>query len=210
MPAGISHAAGVLGEIWQNDSAATNASIVPSGAPDAEFYSSGINYDSGVSGYSPKLFLDAPSFFNLSGNFNPTGSLDNTFIRVTGQVYLNAGVNAFSVPHDDGTTLDIAGIGLVLDQPGPTSAVTNQFNVTAPSAGLYDFTLQGSVAQFAGQNGTFQQQAGETVTRGDRRRRELEARSSSPPLACLLLECLATSGGNWWSNVGRFNDAVIH
>jgi hypothetical protein len=68
----------------------------------------------------------------------------------------------------------------------------------------------GSVAGSAGQNGTFQQQAGESVTRGDRRRRDLEARSSSPPLAGLLLECLATSGGNWWSDVGRFNVAVIH
>jgi len=45
-----------------------------------------------------------------------------------------------------------------------------------------------------GQNGAFQQQAGESVTRGDRRRRELEARSSSPPLARLLPESLAASG----------------
>ena len=44
----------------------------------------------------------------------------------------------------------------------------------------------------------FQQQAGESVTRGDRRRRELEARSPSPPLACLLLESFAASGGKWW------------
>ena len=84
-PAWVSHAAGLLGEIWQNDSAATNASIVPSGAPDAEFYSSGLNYDSRVSGYTPKLFLNDASFFNAAVGFNPTGTLDNTFIRFTGR-----------------------------------------------------------------------------------------------------------------------------
>ncbi len=51
---------------------------------------------------------------------------------------------------------------------------------------LYIF---GSVAKSVGQNGTSQGQAGESVTRGDRRRRELEARSSSPPLARLPLRC---------------------
>jgi hypothetical protein len=68
----------------------------------------------------------------------------------------------------------------------------------------------GSVAEFVGQNGAFRQQAGESVTRGDRRRRELEARSSSPPLACLLPECLAASGGNQWSDAGGLNHAVTH
>ena len=141
MPVWISHAAGVLGEMWQNVSTATNASIVPSGAPDAEFYSAGISYDSRITGYTPNLFLGNPGFFNSSQTFDPTGSFDNTYIRFTGQTYLNAGVNTFLVPHDDGVTLKIAGIGLILDQPGPTSPVSNTFDVTAPSAGLYDFTL---------------------------------------------------------------------
>jgi len=57
-----------------------------------------------------------------------------------------------------------------------------------------------------GQNGAPQQQAGESVTRSDRRRRELEAHSSSPPLARLLLGSLAAYGGIWWSDVC----AVIH
>jgi len=48
-----------------------------------------------------------------------------------------------------------------------------------------------------GENGAFQQQASESVTRGDRRRRELEARSSSPPLARLLPESLSAFGGDW-------------
>ena len=52
------------------------------------------------------------------------------------------------------------------------------------------------MAEFVGQNGAFQQQAGESVTRGDRRRRELEARSSSPPLARLLLESWPPPAGS--------------
>jgi hypothetical protein len=141
MPVWNSHAAGVLAEVWQNVPTATNASIIPSGAPDAAFYSPGINYDSRVTGYTPNLFLNNPGFFNTSATFDPTGSLDSTFIRFTGQTYLNAGANTFLLPHDDGVTLNIAGIGLVLDQPGPTSPIDTTFDVTAPSAGLYDFTL---------------------------------------------------------------------
>ncbi len=68
----------------------------------------------------------------------------------------------------------------------------------------------GCMAEFVGQNGAFQQQAGESVTRGDRRRRELEARSSSPPLACLLLKCWTASGGKWWSDVGELIGVVTH
>ena len=141
MPLWTSHAAGVLAEVWQNVATATNASIIPSGPPDAEFYSAGINYDSRVTGYTPNLFLNNPAFFNTSGAFDPSGSLDNTFIRFTGQTFLNAGVNTFLVPHDDGVVLNITGIGLVFDQPGPTSPVLTTFDVTAPSDGLYDFTL---------------------------------------------------------------------
>jgi hypothetical protein len=44
---------------------------------------------------------------------------------------------------------------------------------------------------------------------GDRRRRELEARKPSPPLACLLLESLSASGGEWWVNVEGALDAAI-
>ena len=60
---------------------------------------------------------------------------------------------------------------------------------------LLALTLSGSSAEFVGQNGASQQQAGESVTRGDRRRRELWLKSSSPPLARLLLGCLTAFGG---------------
>lgn len=49
--------------------------------------------------------------------------------------------------------------------------------------------LCGCIAKSVGQNGTSPGQAGESVTRGDRRRRELEARRPSPPLACLPWRC---------------------
>ena len=67
--------------------------------------------------------------------------LNDTYFLFTGQTYLNAGANSFVVPHDDGLQLFIAGIGLVVDQPGPTAPVNTPFTVTAPTAGLYDFTL---------------------------------------------------------------------
>ena len=70
--------------------------------------------------------------------------------------------------------------------------------------------ISGSVAEFVGQNGAFQQHAGESVRRGDRRSHELGLEGSSPPLACLLLESLAASGGNQWSDAGAFNHTIIH
>ncbi len=99
-------------------------------------------------------FTDAP--VNDSNNFtvgaflnNPAGlspavagaTLNNTYFLFTGSTYLNAGANSFVVPHDDGLQLDIAGIGRVIDQPGPTSEVDTPFTVNAPTAGLYSFKL---------------------------------------------------------------------
>lgn len=99
-------------------------------------------------------FTNAPS--NDSTNFsigaflnNPAGldpavanaTLNNSYFLFTGSTYLNAGVNSFVIPHDDGLQLFIDGIGLVVDEPGPTAPVDTPFDVIAPSAGLYNFTL---------------------------------------------------------------------
>lgn len=100
-------------------------------------------------------FTDAPG--NDSTNFtvgqflnNPAGlpaavanaTLNNTYFLFTGSTYLNAGANSFVIPHDDGLQLSLGGgIGLVVDEPGPTAPVNTPFNVNAPSAGFYDFTL---------------------------------------------------------------------
>jgi hypothetical protein len=140
--AGTSHAV-ILGEIWQNVPASGNdASIVPAGSPDAKFNPSAISYDSRVTGYTPALFLNSPTFFDISGSFNPNATLNNSFIRFTGATFLNAGVNSFIVPHDDGLVLTLdGGIGTVLSQPGPTAPIFTPFNITAPSDGLYNFVL---------------------------------------------------------------------
>jgi len=75
-------------------------------------------------------------------NGGAAASLNNTFTQLTGQAFLNAGNNSFVVAHDDGVVLSFdGGIGTVVNQPGPTSPVTTPFNVNAPSAGLYNFTL---------------------------------------------------------------------
>jgi hypothetical protein len=137
-------AASILGELWQNVPASgADASIVPAGAPDAMFYTSAIDFDSSVTGYTPAQFLNNPTFFNTSGSFDPNASFNDVFIRFTGQTYLNAGANNFVVPHDDGLTLTMGGgIGVVVFEPGPTAPVDTPFTVNAPAAGLYDFTLQ--------------------------------------------------------------------
>jgi len=101
-------------------------------------------------------FTDAPG--NDSNTFtigdflnNPAGlsstvanlKLNDTYFLFTGSTFLNAGMNSFVVPHDDGLQLNFPGLtpSLVIDQPGPTSPVDTPFNVNAPVAGLYSFQL---------------------------------------------------------------------
>jgi hypothetical protein len=101
-------------------------------------------------------FTDSPG--NDSTNFtigaflnNPAGlsasvanlTLNNTYFLFTGTTFLNAGMNSFVVPHDDGLQLNFPGLtpSLVIDQPGPTSEQDTPFNVNAPTAGQYAFQL---------------------------------------------------------------------
>jgi hypothetical protein len=133
----------VHGCIWMNVPASgANASIIPAGNPDAQFASSGINYFSPPAAFTPNGFLNSPTFTDTSALFDPNGSIANIFVMLTGQLFLNAGANAFAIGHDDGVVLSIAGIGTVVNQPGPTGFVSTPFTVMAPSAGLYNFTLQ--------------------------------------------------------------------
>ena len=67
------------------------------------------------------------------------------------------------------------------DQSHLPSACEPSWSATIPKFG--------SVAQFVGQNGTSRSQAAESVTRGDRRRREIKLESPSPPLGCLAPAC---------------------
>lgn len=104
--------------------------------------SGGINFQSPPSAYTTAGFLNNPTFSNQVNGFDPNGSADNLELVITGSLYLNAGSNSFTVGHDDGVVLNIVGFGNVLDAPGPTGFSTSPFNVTAASAGMYDFTLQ--------------------------------------------------------------------
>ena len=149
LAAGTAGAATINGEIWINvpgtAADATLANVAALGAPDATFTVGAIDFDSRSGGnlsafYTPASFFKT-TFSNQSAAFDPNGTLNNTVIRLTGSTFLNAGDNSFVVPHDDGLQLFIAGIGLVVDEPGPTAPVDTPFTVTAPSAGAYNFTL---------------------------------------------------------------------
>jgi hypothetical protein len=140
----------ITGSLWQNQSASVSnailgygdpASLLYLGTPDATFASGAINFDSRVTGYTPALFLNNPIFLNPSAGFNASASLNNTYFYFTGSTYLNAGANNFLVPHDDGLQLHVDGIGLVVDEPGPTAPVDTPFVINALSAGFYNFEL---------------------------------------------------------------------
>lgn len=139
--AGVSQAQ-IVGTIWENDPNPGDAGFVPSSGPSAQFDTSGINYDSRVSGYTIATFLNNPTFFNQTGGFNAADTADNIHIEFTGSVFLNAGANNFYVNHDDGLTLNITGIGVVVNEPSATAPTTTPFNVTATSAGSYPFVLE--------------------------------------------------------------------
>lgn len=144
-----SYAAAISGSLWINQPSvaadATIANVTGLGTPDATFTPGAINYNSNVTSYTVGGFLNNPTFSNQSAAFIAAGGgsagLNNTVILLTGTVGLNAGNNSFVVAHDDGLQLDISGIGLVVDQPGPTAPVNTPFNVSAPSTGNYNFTL---------------------------------------------------------------------
>jgi len=95
---------------------------------------------------------------------------------------------------DDPKTLEAEFQKLINEAPWLVNPEWSPISANQSFETLKEEFKKGSVAEYVGQNGAFQQQAGESVTRGDRRRRELEARSSSPPLARLLPESLAASG----------------
>lgn len=129
----------INGSLWLNDFS-NNADMVPAGPADITFTVDAIDFDSSVTGYTIAQFLTGATFLTGAGL---TGQSSNFIhIQFTGATFLNAGVNSFVVPHDDGLRLVFdAPIGNVLDQPGPTAPVDTPFNVNAPSAGLYNFVL---------------------------------------------------------------------
>lgn len=94
-------------------------------------------------------FTDAPftSDATTVGYFlgNPllsSATLNNSYFLFTGSIYLDAGVNNFTIAHDDGVQISLdGGLGMVLDDAGPTSPTTTPFTITASTAGTYNYTL---------------------------------------------------------------------
>ena len=132
--------ADISGKLWEGD-ATGDASIVPGGTPDVTFSAPGVNFASGGA-YTIGEFLASGGSSILTGAGELGNSMFDTHIELTGSVFLNAGNNSFNIDHDDGTTISITGIGNVLNVPGPTAPVVTPFNINAPAAGLYDFTLE--------------------------------------------------------------------
>jgi len=131
------------GKIWEGDFS-NDAHNIPAGTPDVTFTSPGINFsvnDSDNQTIGDWLNFGAPATI-LTGAGELGKPMDDTLVELTGNIYLSAGVNSFVVSHDDGLTIDIAGIGRVLDKADPTSPVDTDFDINAPSAGIYDFTLE--------------------------------------------------------------------
>lgn len=147
--AGTAHANAVNGELWVNQSGVAGDALLSSvpglGTPDATFTPGAINYQSQLTAYTIGAYLNNPVFSNESANFITNGGagadLDNTVIYLTGTVGLLAGNNSFVLAHDDGLQLNIDGIGLALNQPGPTAETFTPFNVDAPTMGNYNFEL---------------------------------------------------------------------
>jgi len=148
LAAGAANAA-VTVAIYHTDA---NAAAAAGNATIAQ--AAGMTADATGIAVGPIDFTDAPGNDSNSftvGDFlnNPAGlnatvaayTLNNTYFLFTGTLFLNAGDNAFVIPHDDGLQLNIDGIGLVVDQPGPTSPVDTPFNVIAPHAGTFTFQL---------------------------------------------------------------------
>jgi hypothetical protein len=144
----------VSGEVWENAGNAGNAADFAGNTTGdhANFTSSGIDYCSQPSGIGPgcsatsaynvAAFLNFPTFTGATGGFLPNKDLNNTFIQLTGTIFLTAGANSFNINHDDGLVLSLdGGIGTVLNDGGATSPTVTPFTITAPSTGNFHFTL---------------------------------------------------------------------
>jgi PEP-CTERM motif-containing protein len=139
-----SQAAVLNGSIWEGDlSADASACVVCGGTPTLTFTSTAINYNSQVTSYTLGGFINAPTQSTiLTGGSHAGDALNNTHITLTGNLFLGAGVNNFTIAHDDGVVINIAGFGNVVSAPGPTSPVTTAFSVNNPgAAGTFAYTL---------------------------------------------------------------------
>ena len=111
--------------LWVDQAAAAgNATLAQAallGAPSATTTLPLLNFSTGNSAATT---IDAFLSSSIGGTIG-THLLNNTYFLFTGSTFLNAGSNAFSIPHDDGLQLNITGIGLVVDAPGEQHRAIN-------------------------------------------------------------------------------------
>jgi len=141
LAASAANAGVTSGSVWLND-LSDNASVIPGGPADATFTTNAINYDSTIGGYTVGGFVNDPTGANFNNPGVATQGLDHTHFQFIGTVGLLSGNNSFVVAHDDGLILSIAGFGLVVNSPNPTSPTFTPFNVFNPGpAGNFAFQL---------------------------------------------------------------------
>ena len=134
--------ASITAQVWVDHQTqaenATIAGIEALGAADATVLLPFLDFSTGNSTVTTiDQFLGSSIGGAVGGH-----ALNNSVFIFTGSAFLNAGNNAFVVPHDDGLQLSFdGGIGLVVDEPGPTGEVDTPFNVIAPHDGLFQFTM---------------------------------------------------------------------
>jgi hypothetical protein len=157
----------ITGIVYQGVPDAGNAgdsANMGSGLASAQFTvgAGGINFNSSVTSYTTGGFLNSPTFTNLQNGFNATNTIDNNEVVLTGQLWLNNGLNTFDITHDDGVVVSVGGFGVVLNTPGPTAPALSTINITnGGAAGLYSFSLDyaeccgaPAVLQFTGAGGS--------------------------------------------------------
>lgn len=147
-----SHAQVVVGSIYENNAAASNAVIgFAHGAADVTFSvpsptnpactgslaGDTLCFQSG-SLYTIGEFLSSGGATVLTGASHLGDTADNTVFEFTGTVTVTTG-ETFQAGHDDGLQLMI-GSTLVINAPGPTSFTTTPATYTGPS-GTFSFDL---------------------------------------------------------------------
>jgi hypothetical protein len=134
----------VLGSLWENEPVNATPGNVPGTTPDVTFtVNSPFTFTSGGA-YTIGEFLASAGATPLTGFLKLGDTLNNTIFNFTGQVTVTTG-QTFTVTHDDGLTLIINGI-TVIDEPGPTSPVTDTHTYTGAS-GTFSFQLVYSEVQ---------------------------------------------------------------
>lgn len=130
----------ITGALWQvSDGIAQNAILanIPATPPDVTFsVNAFLNFDNGGTVIA---FLNSGGAFNILGSSSALNrSISPSIVQFTGTVTVTNG-QSFSATHDDGLTLVIGGVPVIV-APGPTSPALTAGTYTGPS-GTFDFTL---------------------------------------------------------------------